>query len=471
MENKKKTNVKVTKDNEKAKLKKSKERVMTDLEGNVIHKDKTENQGKKGVLKEHLRKYRKLYKKLILVLCVIVAVIALCIGVRNYVINKIYRSYEEKMEAYGFSILYDNESAKSSEKVTRLEMVKIILSSIYNKTEVESIGFGPQGIFDGDEWAKTAEAFEVIDKGYITKDNYDEIATYKEAITIYLNARNKLMDIPISNTKESSFKNLQSYSQEERNYINDATENGLIKDNKKNLKLDNRMFKGQFNELVVRFVEKYNTLAPEGDTIVTKDESKPSNYEIYPYILYSVEKEAYEYKGVNEDGVDYKTPVETYMYKKDYYSQMQYRTEDYYNTILNIDYRTVNKDEFLEKTDRFLRYDYSDSIKEYIDYVKTNKIVIEGKATVQLPVFYLDGIRYRARVKLSFEIKNSDTDKNILLGDITRNTEVTYANKKYEIYIDAPMGTTLLSKSLMLDMEPIIDIMVSNQEASALSEF
>lgn len=68
---------------------------------------------------------------------------------------------------------------------------------------------------------------------------------------------------------------------------------------------------------------------------------------------------------------------------------------------------------------------------------------------------------YRARVKLSFEIKNADTDKNILLGDLDRGNDVTYKNKKYDIYVDVPMGTTLLSKALLLDMEPIIDLTVS----------
>ena len=106
-----------------------------------------------------------------------------------------------------------------------------------------------------------------------------------------------------------------------------------------------------------------------------------------------------------------------------------------------------------------------------IKHRKTNKIIIEGKAEAQLPVFYLDGVRYRARIKLTFEIKNSDTDKNILLGDSNRENEVTYKNKKYTVYIDAPMGTTLLNNSLLLDLEPVIDLMVNDKKASNLNEF
>ncbi len=453
------------------KTKKVNKKVATDLKGNVISEPAPKKTKKKKNIKEHFKKYKRLYMLIILVLFIIAIAIGGYIGIRSYILNKKYGKYEKQMDLYGFSLMYNNESPKSSERITRLEMVKIILSSLYNTTEVESIGFGPKGEFEGDEWARTAEAFEIIDEGYITKETYKDGVTYKEALFTYLNARSKIKDIPVSSTKESSFKNLQSFSQEERQYINDAVENGLLDDSKKRLNINNTLFKGQFNELVIKFVEKYNTVAPEGDVLVTKEESKPSNYEIYPYILYSVDKEVYEYKGVSEGQGDYKTPAETYKYDKDYYPQMQYRSETYYNTILNIDYRTINKDEFYEKIDRYLRHNYDEEIYEYIDYVKENKIIIEGTAKVQLPIFYLDGVRFRARVKLTFEIKNSDTDKNLLLGDLGRQSEVKYKNKKYTIYIDTPMGTTLLSKALLLDMEPIIDLMVNDTEARNLNEF
>lgn len=446
---------------------------ITDLKGNEIKVEKKENKkvSLKDKIKKHIKKYKKIYRLILLALIAVFVVLAIYVGIRNYMLFKKYGKYENAMNSYGYSILYNNESPKSYEKVTKVEMVKIILSSIYNTTEIESRGFNTKGNFEGEEWVKAAEAFDIVKKEEINKDNYDEIATRKEAVIAYLNARSKLMDIPVSSKKESSFKNLQSYTQEERMYINDAVENGLIKNSKKKINLEEKMYKGQFNELVVKFVEEYNTVAPEGETIVTKKDSKPSNSDIYPYILYSVPKEVYEYELINENGVDYASPVETFKYRKDYYGQVEFRAEDYYNRILNIDYKTINKDTFVEETNYFLRFDYSDVIKEYVDYVIANKIVIEGTAQVQFPVFYLDGIRYRARIKLSFEIKNSNTDKNILLGDTYRATEVTYKNKKYEVYIDAPMGTTMLSKSLMLDMEPVIDLMVNDTKASEKNEF
>ena len=113
----------------------------------------------------------------------------------------------------------------------------------------------------------------------------------------------------------------------------------------------------------------------------------------------------------------------------------------------------------------FSRYPSTDEeIKKYVDYVKQNQIQIKGTAKVQLPVFYLDGIRYRTRIKFEFDVINSNTDANLLFTDLERNEQVKYINKNYIKYIDAPMGTTLLSLAIRLDKTPIIDMLVGNSE-------
>lgn len=443
------------------KMQNSKKKVATDLKGNVIKPEEKKKTSRKEKFKKHIGRYKKLYRTLLILFVIISAVFFGYIGIRNYIFSKKYGKYEKQMDNYGFSLIYNNETPTSYEKVTRIEMVKMVIATIYNTSDISDRGFVSNGEFENDEWAEFAKAAKIIDEEYITKENFDKVATYKEAIITYLKARSQLMNIPVSSTKESSFKNLNSFTQEERAYINDAVENGLIENKKGKLKINENMYKGEFNMLIIKFVEKYNTVAPKDETLVSKEESKPVNAEIYPYILYSVDKKAYEYKGINEGGVDYATPLETYKYKKHYYEQVEYRSEIYYNAILNVDYRTIDKEQFFKTTDEFLRYDYTDVINEYVDYVKANNIVIEGNAKVQFPIFYLDGMSYRARIKLTFEIKEAKTDKNLLLGDASRGNDVTYKNKKYEIYIDAPMGTTLLSKALLLDMEPIIDLTVS----------
>ena len=439
--------------------------ITTDLQGNIVQNtNKKIKKEKRNILKTmciHIRKHEKIYGILSLAILFFVLVYLGYILIRNYNLNKRYGKYEKRMDTYGFSLMYNNKNSESSAKVTRLEMVKVILSSVKNITEVESIGFGEQGIFEGDAWSTTAEAFGIIDKGYITKDNYDESVSYWEIIQAYLRARSNLQELPATYTKESSFKNLQSLNDTQKQYINDLVENQIIPDSKKKISLNDYAFKGQMNEITVNSVEKYNVIAPEGETLVLKDESKPSNYNDYAYILYSVDKEVYEYETIKADEKDYVSPGKLYKYRKDYYDQILNRSEYYYNEILNVDYTTITNENFMERVDKFFRYAYDDQyFYDYVKYVKENKIIIEGTAKLQMPIIYLDGIRYRARIELNFEVKSADIDKNLLFGDLLSENEITYKDNKYKIYIDAPMGTSILSNGIRLDLEPINTIVV-----------
>ncbi|MDD2628155.1 MAG: hypothetical protein PHR25_02610 [Clostridia bacterium] len=452
----------------KTKTKTKEKNKITDLKGNAVETEKYVKH-KKGI-KDHFRKFKKAYMLILGIIILISVFISSVLLIRNYVLNEKYEKFEKKMEDYGYGLFYNNESVKSNQKVTKLELVKIIIASVYNTTQVESIGFGPQGKYEGDEWVRTAEVFGIIDKGYVTKDNYNEQATYWDAIYFCLNARKAILKIEIGSKVESKFKNLQTFTSKQKMYINDIAEKELIPNNDKKLNIKTDLFKGQLNEIVVNFVEKYNTIAPEGEKIITKEESKPSNSKIYPYILYSVPKEVYEYTGVNEGTPDYRTPVQIYKYRKDYYEQVTYRSEYHYNVILNIDYKTITEESFKEQIDKYLKYYYDEEIKEYVKYVKDNEIQIKGTAKVQLPIFYLDGILFRSRLKLTFEVLNSKTDKNLLFADSIRNNDVIYTKKKYELYVDAPMGETLMSRSMRIDLCSIIDILVSDKEAKVKNE-
>lgn len=436
------------------------------------NKDAGSDVKKKKIERKHVpKKVKRILAIVFGIIIIVVIAIVSYISLKNYFINKKYKKYEEKMEAYGFDMLYDNGKATSSEKVTKKEMVKIIMSSVYNITEVGSLGFSSEEEYDGQNWVKTALVYKLVEKNSIGKKNYNEGATYKETIMAALNARKEKLDIPVSSTKEASFKNLNSLKEDIRKYINDAVENEIIEDSKKSIKLEQKICKGQLNQIVVNIVEKYNTIVPEGETIVTKKESLPSNYEIYPYILYSVDKEVYEYDLIKDWEDDYKSPKETYKYRKDYYNQVTHRTEQYYNAILNINYNDITVEKFKNEAGKFLRIAYDNEYySEYVEYVKNNKIVIEGTAKVQMPIFYIDGISYRVRVKLTFKVLNSDTDKNLIFGDLKRSAGVKYKSKEYTIYVDASLGTTLFNKSLKLDDYAIIDTIVSDKNAREKSE-
>ena len=425
-----------------------------------VKRDAKKEKNKK--LLEHIKKNKKKYITILGILLAVFAISFLVWYINRYFIDKKYAKYEEKMDIYGFDLLYNNQSPESYEKVTKFEAVKIVLGSIYNTNDATYIGYMPSGEYDGDEWVKTAEAFGVLKKGKINKENLDEYISYWDFIKLFIDTRNKKLDIATSYTKESSFKNLNAHSQEQQQYINDLVENNLLENSKKKIDLDAPVIKGQINEIVVKYVDKYNSIVDEDETLVTKKESMPKNADEYPYIVYSIPNEVYEMDFMVDDSEGYKSPRELYKTKKEYYNQMEYRITNYYKAILNINYENINVESFRNSVDEYLLYNYSNEIfQEYVQYVKDNKIILEGKAEPQIPIVYYDGINMRIRTKITFKIVNSLTDKNVVFGDIheKRENPVTYKNKEYSFYAEVPMSRLLDVVSYRTEIKSMINIL------------
>lgn len=442
------------------KVKKVKKKEVTPKVNHVVGETKKEKKKEKKVL-NHIKKNRKIYTISLVAVISIILVLTIIYLINIYLINKEYSKYEEKMKIYGFDLLYNNESPKSYEKVTNLEAVKIVLGTIYNTYDASSIGYEPEGKYKGDEWVKTAEVFGILEKGKINKDNVNNNISYWDFIKMYLNTRNKKLKLNISYQEESKFKNLNSYSQEQRQYVNDLVENNLIKNKEKDIDLDADVIKGKVNEIVVNYVTKYNSIVDEGETLVTKKESMPSNSDLYPYIVYSIPNEVYEIEQINENGVGYVSPKQLYKDMKDYYNQVEYRVSNYYDKILNVNYNNIDTQTFKASIDDYLLYKYEDSMfEEYVNYVRENKIILEGKATVLLPIVYFDEAHYRVRTKIEFKIVNSDTDRSVLFGDNIENSQngVTYKDKEYKLYVDVPLSRLMNVVSYRLPIKSVINI-------------
>jgi len=432
-------------------------------EEKMVKENSNVNQEKKEKNRfcKHIKKNRKVYTIIFATLLTLLVVVSVIYFIKVFLINKEYSKYEEQMKVYGFDLLYDNKSPESSEKVTKLEAVKLVLGTVYNTNDATYIGYQPEGKYEGDEWVKTAEVFGILEKGKINKDNINENVSYWDFIKMYLNARDKKHNVNVSSKKESKFKDLNSYSQEQRKYINDLVENNLIKDKEKDINLNQDVIKGKVNEIVVNYVNQYSSLAEEGEKFVTKKESMPKNSELYPYIVYSIPNEVYEIKHVNENSIGYTSPKQLYSRMKEYYSQIEYRVSNYFSNILNIDYNNIDAQTFKSNIEDYLLYKYEDSVfDEYVNHVKANKIKLEGKATVLLPIVYYDDTYYRVRTKIEFKVINSDTNKNILFGDSMNNGEtgVTYNDKEYELYLEVPVSRLVKVVSYRLPIVSIIDI-------------
>lgn len=431
-----------------------------------------EQKGKTNPKKEKrkLDKYDK-RKRFIIILAISIAVIiGLAVFGINLLINynkfKPYKKYEETMKTYGFDKMYNNESTKTGESITKSEAIKMILSASFNMYDISGFAGTPKENYDNAIWVEYAKYRGIIGESDITKDNADDKATYIEVIRYLANAKVKLVGKELNSAINLKVKDFDKYKTDEQTAIEDMIENEIITVNTKKINGKKHIFKGQMNELISNYVVKYNTLTINDEKINISEDKEPSNKDQYPYTLASVDKSVYEKEFNVDDEENFKSPKELYTTKKEYYSQIQEIAEGYYDSILNIDYKTINYDEMKENLLQYVLYGV-DGLENYVNYVKEHKIVIEGKSTVMFPTIYFDGLEYVVRMKLEFEIKNSDTNYNLLYMDPinSENTKVKYENDKYTVYIDAKMGNAIEGPTALYnDNSTIVDSLLKDQK-------
>lgn len=390
----------------------------------------------------------------------------------NYNRYKPYIKYEEPMQTYGFDKVYNNETAKTGDKVTKSEAIKMVLSAVLNTSDISGFAKEPDDNYTNGMWVEYAKFRGIISDEDITKDNADDKATYIEVIRYLANAKTKILEKDLDSKDDLKVKDIDKYKPDEQIAIEDMIVNEIITINTKKIKGNSHVFKGQINELISNFVVKYNTITVNGEKININEDRMPSNKDEYPYTLSSVDKSVYEKEFYVDDENNFKNPKEIYIVKKEYYTQIQEIAEGYYNTILNVDYNTINYDKMKDSILQYVLYG-TDGLKEYVDYVKNNKIIIEGKSTVLFPTVYFDGLEYVVRMKLEFEIKSSNTKDNILYLDPigNTNTKVKYDNNKYTVYIDAKMTNAFDgSDALYNDNGTIVDLLLDGQKDTMIRE-
>lgn len=437
-----------------------------------------EQKGKTNPKKEKrkLDKYDK-RKRFIIILAISIAVIiGLAVFGINLLINynkfKPYKKYEETMKTYGFDKMYNNESTKTGESITKSEAIKMILSASFNMYDISGFAGTPEEDYDNAIWVEYAKYRGIIGESDITKENADDKATYIEVIRYLANAKVKLVGKELNSAINLKVKDFDKYKTDEQTAIEDMIENEIITVNTKKINGKKHIFKGQMNELISNYVVKYNTLTINDEKINISEDKEPSNKDQYPYTLASVDKSVYEKEFNVDDEENFKSPKDLYTTKKEYYSQIQEIAEGYYDSILNIDYKTINYDEMKDNILQYVLYG-TEGLDDYVNYVKEHKIVIEGKSTVMFPTIYFDGLEYVVRMKLEFEIKNSDTRYNLLYMDPigSDSSKVKYENDKYTVYIDAKMGNAIEgSSALYNDNSTLVDRLLKDQKDVMIRE-
>lgn len=373
-----------------------------------------------------------------------------------------YEHFEEKMDIYGFSQVYDNGSAKTSEKVTKSEAIKMILSCLYNVTKLDGIALPTEETYSNAIWVEYAKKQGIILEGEITSSNADDKVKYQEVLVWLYNVKAKILNIEPDTSANFEVKDINAYNTDQKLAIYDLLNSSIIVTNTSKIDGNKTLYKGKLNELIVNFAEEYNTITVGDARININEEKIPSNSNMYPYTLASVEKNVYEidFEGSTNDG--FILPVDYYKDNKQYYGQIKSYVENYYNYILSIDYNNISIEQMKRKLKKYAFKEFDDKIlQKYVEYVKTNHIKLTGKATAQLPCIYFDGYDYRVRLKLELVIESSDTNKNILFYDL-EGDEVTYDGDEITLYIDSKLNKDGVSETLFVKEASIYSLLVKS---------
>lgn len=407
-------------------------------------------------------KPNKTGKKIILLVIILIVIVAIVLGL-IFILNsgerKEQKAYEEKMNTYGFVKLYNNETAKSSENVTKSEMLKVVIAAILNTDDITNIAKTATDNYSNAVWVEYAKEMNIIDASYVTAENESSNANYIDAIKVISKAKKVLLEQDYGKAKDIKIKDMEEYSDSEQKAIRDLIANEIIENVNKKLNATEELKKAELNKLIVKIHEKYNV---KYGNIETNEANLPSNKDSYPYIIAEIPKEVYEAEFVKDTEEKFQTPSQAYEDLKDKYETIKSNVEAYYDVLLNVNYESINEESFSKQINELTVGLLDESeFKAYVEYVKTNKIKLEGKSTVQLPIVYYDGMEYRVRTKLEFEIKSSDTDKNLLFLDVA---DTKYTGKTFTCYIDVRLGKVFDNDNLYSSLKPITTMLLNDKD-------
>lgn len=415
---------------------------------NEKYKDKGIEKNKKEFEKNFFKKIN-IYILATIIILILLAMFSIIVYVDNLK-YKPYLKYEEKMKIYGFDKMYNNKSANTNESVTKSEAIKFALASVFNTDDIS--GFAAEhNEYENAIWTEYAQDLGII-KEDINSDNFNNKVKYKEVISYFESCKMKFLTDQSVKDVTVNFKDISKYTIEEQTAIKDMLAYEIINIVSSTINGNENIFKGQLNELVVNFVEKYNTITMPGDKININPEKNPANASQYPYVLANVDKEVYETPFESGYSLEALSPKDIYANKKGYYTQVKRYTEEFFNNILNVDYKTITEENLKQKLEPYILFEPNESaIKVYVKYVKDNEIIIEGNSKLQVPIIYFDGLSYRARMKLTFEIKHSNTKENLLYLDFFDGLKKTYEKTDYDILVDYYLSNAVGNSNLYLD--------------------
>ncbi len=412
-----------------------------------------------------IKKFTSRNKKRIYTLLICTVIVFALILINNLYLIIRYKAYTDKIKIWGFDSLYTNGKVTAYEKATKIDMMKIIVGLSLNLKDVSGIENKEELNFKNENWVKVAELYNVIDKEYINKKNYKKTSTLGETGIALAKSKIQMLKLPISpEIVDINSKLLTKVSEEDKIYLNESILLGIFEN--KNINLKNKLNKGELSKIVVEFAERTAAVHYDKNMEIETDiKNFPKTYKQYPYILKGIDKEIYDMPLKGSKAKNFNTPNTVYKTRKIIYSQTASRIKEYYNTILNVDYKTIDSNKLTAAVEKYSLYDNNPGhYINYANYVKKYKIQIKGNIETYLPITYYDGMNYRVRTKIDFEVLSSDTEDNLLLPDLMAGGRITYLDKKYSLYADVMLCQSDNSISQRIEIYPINMMLVNDTD-------
>lgn len=395
---------------------------------------------------------------------ILAAGIALLVGivflVRYIVITSKYSYYTNKMNWYGYNLLYDNESAKTTEKVKSEEIAKMVVGVLYNETDTE---------FANRKWYRVEEknmSTNEIWMGFAASIPLDSVkdidingsVSRLQVATLIIQGIEVVYGKNIEITEPLKEKYRKDFTEAELEVIDKAISIGILENKTKDINKKD-LLKGELNKMLIIASEKYsmvyyNNVYSKSNkaNVVTDKDKMPANADIYPYVIDSIPNEVYEIEMPEMLSEISVAPKEVYDIYHDVYYSTDKNIREYLDALLNIDYNSISAESFKEQISSCVVYNldttisgnepYLDAINEYVNYVKDNKIVLKGSATPLLPIIYSNGMLHYVRCKIDLEVVSSETNKNLLFWD----DGITYNGDTISVYVDIAVSPTIYSK-------------------------
>lgn len=207
--------------------------------------------------------------------------------------------------------------------------------------------------------------------------------------------------------------------------------------------------------VIVDGIKMLGVLDPTGETPdswgrAVRTTDLPENAEDFPYVLEGVPNEMYE-RPFNERYFPpnrFQSAAKAYdeypaLKNKDYVTDWWKRVHNYYDMVLNVDYRTIGDSsewakEIFEYRNQMVNHQYTlNNYSKYADRVKENRIIIEGELILE-PTIIVDGHGVVSRAYVNIEIAKSDTDKDLVAWE---KSEIPLdIAKRYHGFADIELG-------------------------------